>query len=165
MNRKITFYLVLMVLNMACYSENVENNAPTVSADSTKTIISKPIDNKRIAVENSFEEVDPTMFNKTLSQQKKKLSPEEIIKLYYPAVIPKDDHSFQNIKTETKIEGDKTIVTLTHDNQPHITIQGHRIVMALTKEKGEWKVLSIAQQFKCWMRKGGVVWSSDRCLK
>jgi len=62
-----------------------------------------------------------------------------------------------------KKEGNNTIVTLVHDNQPHVSIQGHRIVMTLTKNNNQWEVLSIAQQFKCWSRKDGLVWGTNKC--
>lgn len=163
MKKSLISCLALGAFFTACNSDNATNATVASTTDSVQTTETKPVDNKPIAQENAFEEVSPDAFNKKLSEQKQKLSPEAVIKLYYPAVIPKDDDSFQKIAIETKTEGDKTIVTIVHDNQPHIVIQGHRIVMTMTKEKGQWKVLSIAQQFKCWVRKAGVVWGVDKC--
>lgn len=167
MNRRLFILFALFVIITSCNSSNTEKTAvdttdttnSIVAIDSPSTSVKKEVPNFR---EGDYEEVNVDAFNALLAKEKKALSPQEVMTKYYPAVIPKESTSFENIKIDKKIEGNNTIVTLTHDNQPHIVIQGHRLVMELTKEKGQWKVLSLKQQFKCWKRRG-IVWGVDRC--
>ena len=132
--------------------------------DSIITSTEKFVKKQSVEVEyTGFEDINIAVFKEKLAIHNNKLSPKEIISLYYPAVIPGADDSYQKIEISSRVDGDKTIVTLIHDNQPHIVIQGHRIVMTLTKNESKWEVISIKQQFKCWLRKDGVVWGTDRC--
>lgn len=101
--------------------------------------------------------------NAKLAASTKKISAKEVVKMYYPAEISKKT-SFEKIKVETQERGGKTIVTLTHDNQSeHILIQGHRIVMTLEQKEAHWQIVSLQQQYKCWIRKEGALWSNDKC--
>lgn len=101
--------------------------------------------------------------NTKLAASTKKISAKEVAKMYYPAKIA-DNTSFEKIDLQTEKKGTQTIVTLTHDNQSeHIRIQGHRIVMTLEQKGTQWQIVSIKQQFKCWIREKKALWSNDKC--
>jgi hypothetical protein len=101
--------------------------------------------------------------NAKLAASNKKRTAKEIVQMYYPAEIS-DETSFEKIKVQTEKKGTQTIVTLTHDNQSeHILIQGHRIVMTLEPKDAHWQIVSLQQQYKCWIRKEGGLWSNDKC--
>jgi Icc-related predicted phosphoesterase len=152
--------LILFAIS-ACKNDNSnsENNNSNPS-DSISEVIKGPVSETEMS---DFEEVDIDAFNEKLAKENKSMNPEEILSFYYPAVIPENDDSNQKIDVSSRVEGEHTIVTLVHDNQPHIVIQGHRLVMTLTKNDDKWIVLGLKQQFKCWLRKDNVVWSTDKC--
>lgn len=161
----IFFAFLIAIIFVSCASEQASDTAVNTIEDNTE----KPTNTNTTASTSSsptpsFEEVDPSRFNAQLVAEKQSLSAEDVIKLYYPAVIPENDQSYQKIDIETRTEGQQTIVTLTHDNQPHVVIQGHRIIMTLEQKDQQWTVISMKQQFKCWVRdKNAVAWSADRC--
>ena len=121
---------------------------------------------KPVTQKETFDLVPEGMYrdlNKKLAASSKKISPKEVVQMYYPAEISKST-SFEKIEVQTKKEGAKTIVTLTHDNQSeHIRIQGHRIVMILEQKDAHWQIVSIQQQYKCWIREESSLWSNDKC--
>ena len=166
--KSLPFVLLLFLgLFIACNSDNSENNTTTTSADSTQTIadtISTTKEPIKASQNNEFETVDHSIFSSQLAKESQSISPKAIIKLYYPAVIKEGDSSNEKIDIDSKTEGDKTIVTLVHENQPHASIQGLKIVMTLSKKGGKWEVLSIQRQCKCWFRpRGDNSWGTIPC--
>ncbi len=160
-NTLLPFLCVFVIA--ACTDDNVDSdNINSVSTDSV-SMINEVKDSENNSGLSDFEEVDIDAFNEKLAKENKSMNPKEILSFYYPAVIPEDDDSNQKIDLSSRVEGDKTIVTLVHDNQPHIVIQGHRLVMTLTKNDNKWVVLNLKQQFKCWVRKDNIIWSTDKC--
>jgi hypothetical protein len=119
-----------------------------------------------ITEKEAFDVIPEGMYrnlNAKLAASSKKMSAKEIVKMYYPAEIS-DNTSFEKIKVQTEKKGTQTIVTLTHDNQSeHILIQGHRIVMTLEQKDAHWQIVSMQQQYKCWIRKEGALWSNGKC--
>lgn len=116
--------------------------------------------------QEAFDVVPEGMYrelNAQLAASSKKISAQEVLQMYYPAEIS-NKTSFEKIKVETEKKGRQTIVTLTHDNQSeHLRIQGHRMVMTLEQKEAHWQIVSLQQQYKCWIRKEGVLWSKDKC--
>lgn len=165
----------LSLLITTCSHSNSNNFKNTSDIDSTE--INSPIskvenrtelkENKIISSQDGgLEEVNTDYFKAILAKETKTLSAKDVIKLYYPAKIQQVENSYEKINIKTKKEGNNTIVTLVHDNQPHITIQGHRIILVLTSNNNnnkEWEVISIVQQFKCWARENGSIWGTNRC--
>jgi len=162
----------LSLLIIGCGNSNSDNTENIIPPDSTKLSATESNEaNKLVEKEKStsysqdgkFEDINTDYLKALLVKEKKALSAKDVIKLYYPAKIQNENNSYEKIDIQTKKEGNNTIVTLVHDNQPHVSIQGHRIVMTLTKNNNQWEVLSIAQQFKCWSRKDGLVWGTNKC--
>lgn len=168
--KQISFLLLLVCLSLLITCTNdatseTDNNATTSqdsipspqAPDSTTTILPK---------KEAFDIIPEGMYknlNAKLAASNKKLSAKEVAKMYYPAEISKKT-SFEKIKVQTEKKGTQTIVTLTHDNQSeHIRIQGHRIVMTLEQKNAHWQIVSLQQQYKCWIRKEGALWSNDKC--
>ena len=166
MNIKQGLFLLTLTFFIAC--NNSENKPSTTdTAEQTDSVENNPAPTTTTSSsefeEGTFEEVNPDALNAKLAEASSKLSPEEVVKMHYPAKAPNHHGTYEKIDVQTKQEGDKTIVTLTHDNQPHIAVQGHRIVMTMQQKGKQWEVLSIQQQFKCWVRKEGITWSTYKC--
>ena len=108
--------------------------------------------------------VDISWFLNRNENKLKRMSPREQLALYYPAKVPEGSTSYEFIDVNEKISGDTATVTMIHDNQAHIVVQGHKIIMKLVLKKGEWKIISTVQQFKCWNRsKSDPLWSAFTC--
>lgn len=168
MNTKQGLFLLTLTFLISCNnSENtpstIDDPAQTDSIETSSTSTTVPTTTSSEFKEGAFEEVNPAALNAKLAEATSKLSPEDVVKMHYPAKTPNHHGTYEKIDVQTKQEGDKTIVTLTHDNQPHITVQGHRIVMTMQQKEKQWEVLSIQQQFKCWVRKDGITWSTYKC--
>jgi len=135
---------------------NVIDNNQLPSKDTIKSTLKR----------EAFEVIRKEMYqelNATLAVSTKKINAKEIVQMYYPAKVS-DKTSFEKIEIKTKQKGTQTIVTLTHDNQSeHIRVQGHRIVMTLEQKGTQWQIVSIKQQFKCWIRENKTLWSNDKC--
>lgn len=169
MKQTLNFLLISCFgLLMACQSETpapaVETKAKQdsssnkVSLNETKVAAVSPKEAFEIVPEGVYRNL-----NVKLAASNKKMTPLEVAKMYYPAQIA-DQTSFEKIEVQTEKKGAQTIVTLTHDNQSeHISIQGHRIVITLEEKKAHWQIVAIQQQFKCWLRKEGALWSNDKC--
>ena len=154
----------------ACQSDNTTSTTATSKKqDSTQnTSLPNKVAPKATTttVEETFDVIPEGMYrslNAKLAASSKKMTAKEIVKMYYPAEIS-DKTSFEKIKVQTEKKGAQTIVTLTHDNQSeHISIQGHRIVMTLEQKEAHWQIVALQQQYKCWIRKDGVLWSNNKC--
>lgn len=158
----ITFTCLLT----ACKNDTATSKTEVEVIDSIATTI--PSQTNITSTEKKAFDIVPEgiyrSLNEKLAASNKKISPTDIMQMYYPAKIS-NKASFEKIDLQTEQKEAQTIVTLTHDNQSeHIRIQGHRIIMTLeATSKTQWKILSIQQQFKCWIRKDGALWSNDKC--
>lgn len=161
--------LSLFYLLISCQSEpaTTSPDQPISKSDSNNTYNTLPTASKEVTTPEAFENVPAGVYqnlNEKLAASTSKKTAKEVAQMYYPAKIS-NKTSFEKIDIQTQKEGTQTIVTITHDNQSeHTSIQGHRIVMTLEKKGTHWQIVSIQQQFKCWIRKeNGATWSSDKC--
>ena len=152
-------------LLVACTTDSTATELNTTQ-DSIQNNQSSNNSANPVAEKEAFDIVPEGMYrdlNAKLAASSKKRTAKEIAQMYYPAKIS-DHTSFEKIKIQTEKKGTQTIVTLTHDNQSeHILIQGHRIVMTLEQKDVHWQIVSLQQQYKCWIRKKGGLWSNDKC--
>jgi hypothetical protein len=168
MKQILNFLLITSFgLLIACTSDaTTETNDSQTSQDSIPNVQASDNTATPVPEKEAFDVIPEGMYKKLnakLAASSKKLSAKEVAKMYYPAEISKKT-SFEKIKVQTEEKGTQTIVTLTHDNQSeHILIQGHRIVMTLEQKDAHWQIISLQQQYKCWIRKGGALWSNDKC--
>jgi len=167
MKQTLIFLLITcFALLIACKTDTTTTAETNTTQDSipnnqASNNIATPVPEKE-----AFDIVPEGMYrdlNAKLAASSKKLSAKEVVQMYYPAEIS-DNTSFEKIKVQTEEKGTQTIVTLTHDNQSeHILIQGHRLVMTLEQKDAHWQIVSLQQQYKCWIRKEGGLWSNDKC--
>lgn len=152
---------------MACQTDTTTTDKNNTQ-DSLKSDLSPNLNEKSLVAtpKEAFDLVPEGIYrdlNAKLAASKSKMSAKEVIQMYYPAKVS-NNTSFEKIDIQEKKEGSKTIVTLTHDNQSeHIRIQGHRILMTLEQKAAHWQIVSIQQQYKCWLRTEGALWSNDKC--
>ena len=141
---QLTLILYWSILVIGCGNSNLDTTENVPQPDSTELSPAKSNEANKVVEkekpssynqDGKFEEVNTDYLKDLLAKEKRKLSAKDVIKLYYPAKIQHANNSYEKIDIVTKKEGNNTIVTLVHDNQPHTTIQGHRIVMTLTNGK------------------------------
>ncbi|BDS11049.1 hypothetical protein [Aureispira anguillae] len=161
--------LFFAFLLLGCQSETNQTSTKTVHQTDTTVHNNIRQESKQpivTASENSFEAIPAGQYrslNEKLKKTTKTISAKEVIKLYYPAKIT-NEKSYEKIDVQSEEKGGQTIVTLTHDNQSeHVSIQGHRIVMTLQQKDKHWQIVALKQQFKCWVRKNGILWGTDKC--
>lgn len=162
---------IIIISSFCLLISGCHNDANNSVTDVTVDTLSSPKDSiEQQPIETVpkplFETVPTGMYqslNTKLAAAAKKFNPEQVIKMYYPAKIAKVN-SYEKIDVRTEKKGKQTIVTLTHDNQSdHISIQGHRLIMTLEKQKGQWQIVVLKQQFKCWIRKDNTLWGTEKC--
>lgn len=163
---KCIYGLILILILSAC-SEEVNNSIGQQECDNLSPIRLMESDNSIDASVHQAELIDTVDISWFLNRNEEKLkrmSPRQQFELYYPAKVPEGSTSYEFIDVNEKINGDTATVTMIHDNQAHIAVQGHKIIMKLVLNEGEWKIISIFQQFKCWKRpKSDPVWSAYVC--
>ena len=107
-----------------------------------------------------FENIDFSKFNIKLSQKTEKMTPKEVMQLYYPH--KKGDEGNEQIILSEKILNNKnTEVTLIHEGLLDDSIRGYQYKMILKKKKDHWKVASLKKNWKCY--RGHSYWGIELC--
>ena len=151
---------------IACTTDSTLTTEPSTTIDSVQSSLPSPKKAILVPKKEAFDLIPEEIYrnlNTKLAASNKKISAQEVIKMYYPAELA-NKTSFEKIKVQTEIKALQTIVTLTHDNQSeHLLIQGHRIIMTLEKKDAHWQIVALRQQYKCWIRTAGALWSNYKC--
>lgn len=157
--------MVLVSSIVVACAYNHEKDVQQLKKDSIHTTSNEISISDISVIKNStaYQQIDSNLIKRRIKDLSLNRKASDIIRNYYPAKVASTE-GFESITINERQSGDTTIVVLTHDNQPHVTVQGHRIELFLRKGKQGWTVLKIQQQFKCWKRtKGTRVWSSYPC--
>ena len=113
------------------------------------------------ACEESFEHVDPTIFNNSISERSDIVTSEDLVNAYYHPTLGEGNPS---LTIETKpYKGDMVLITLIHDGLLDDSIKALKIIMIAKKESGTWTVIEIKKNWKCREGRGHVNWGSDLC--
>lgn len=127
----------------------------------TDSVIDKsdPISTKSI---EEFENIDVTEFNINLAQKAIKMSPIDIMKMYYPHKAGQEGK--EEITISKKILDNGNIeVTLIHDYQLDDAVKGEKYIMELNKQVDNWTVLVLKKNWKCYPTRGHTDWSIKLC--
>ncbi|GEM_PF-2140582 len=126
------------------------------------TIEQKQIDEQTPAIAEEFEEINVSDFNIKLSQNTAELSPEDIMKLYYPLKVETDEGNEKIIISKRTLNNGNIEVKLIHDNLLDDSVKGIKIIMELSKSNNRWFVVSLKNNWKCW--RGHSNWGIEDCL-
>lgn len=131
----------------------------------TNTIIEKTeLESKTTELNERFEEVDILELNRTLRQADKNLSSREVMQLFYPYQVKSSEGNEKINIEEEKLDNGNTLVTLIHDNLMDDSVKGKKYVIELYKKEGNWVVLSLKKNWKCWEGRGHSNWDTEFCL-
>jgi len=109
----------------------------------------------------SFESIDSTKFNKSISGKTDIETAEDLILLYYGF---RESEGEANITIETKELGSGIIqVILEHDKLMDDSLRALKIVMIVKMNGQSWTVLEIKKNWKCWEGRGHTNWGTEYC--
>ena len=86
------------------------------------------------------------------------------MQLYYPFEVENREGNEEININEKTLENGNTLVTLIHDNQMDDSVKGEKFIMELAKSEGQWNVLSIKKNWKCYEGRGHTDWGTAFCL-
>jgi len=109
----------------------------------------------------SFENIDPTEFNKKISERTEVETAEDLMQVYYNPSLG-EGNPVLTIDTQSYKNG-KVLITLIHDGLLDDTIRALKIIMIAKKEKGIWTVFEIKKNWKCRDGRGHKDWGIDQC--
>jgi len=109
----------------------------------------------------SFEPVDPSLFNAEIRGRTDIASPEELIKLFYGSGPGEGTRSFT---VEAKETGAGVFeIMLVHEGLADDSVDSEKILMEARKENGKWTVLGIRRAWKCKPGRGRASWGTEAC--
>ncbi len=153
---RIIFIMLLSVILFSC-NQNTDR----------KEVIESPIEEAKTDIETSsedFEHFETDEFNQIVAGHEKDLSAKEVMQLYYPFEVENSEGNEEININEKTLENGNTLVTLIHDNQMDDSVKGEKFIMELAKSEGQWNVLSIKKNWKCYEGRGHTDWGTAFCL-
>jgi len=113
------------------------------------------------AVGGKIEE-DADDLNHEISAHGGAMTPEEIIKMYYPHQVNPEGKEIITIDKED-LEDGNVKVTLIDDNMVDDSQKTSKIEMTMQPVGEAWKVLKIEKQWKCYEGRGHTDWGIQSC--
>ncbi len=113
----------------------------------------------------AFEIINTDELNRVLLEETKDLSAREVMELYYPRELETGEGN-ENEKitvSEKTLKNGNTEITLIHDNRLDDSVKGEKYIMELKGTDGEWEVVSLKKNWKCWDGRGHVDWGTELC--
>lgn len=150
------WYLVLlMVFLISC-----DQSSRKEMSNTEKQVSSNESDTNNI---EKFQEINFNYLNKILSQKTEKLSVRQIMNIYYPININNEEGNQIITIQERNLDNGTIEVELIHDNQLDDSIKAVKHLMILNNEGGNWEVISLKKNWKCWDGRGHTNWNIELC--
>lgn len=150
------WYLVLlMVFLISC-----DQSSRKEMSNTEKQVSSNESDTNNI---EKFQEINFNYLNKILSQKTEKLSVRQIMNIYYPINIDNEEGNQIITIQERNLDNGTIEVELIHDNQLDDSIKAVKHLMILNNEGGNWEVISLKKNWKCWDGRGHTNWNIELC--
>lgn len=153
-------YFLTFWISLSMLSCNQNPNKP--NSESTKQQSETQLEIAEISEE--FVEIEIFGLNKILTKIEVNRSAKEIMELYYPYKVAANEGNEKISIQEEALKNGNLLVTLIHDNFLDDSVKGEKHLMELKKEKGEWTVISIKKNWKCWEGRGHTDWGIELCL-
>ncbi len=109
-----------------------------------------------------FRSIDTSHINRELSKLGTTISPEQVLKIYYPHEAGHEGTEELTISQKTLSSGSVEL-TLVHDHLPDDSIMGQKVVMELKRDEEGWTVLSLKTNWRCRIGRGHTTWGIDLC--
>ncbi len=151
--KKALFSLLILAL-WACQPQEKETDQ-TATEETTKS--EEPAKPKE-----DVQYVDVSKFNQELASMSEALSPEAIMKKYYPHEAGEEGNESVNIN-QTQLDNGNTEVTLIHDNMLDDAVKATKLVMELEPKGDQFTVASLKKSFKCRQGRGHADWGAAPC--
>ena len=109
----------------------------------------------------NFDFIDPTEFNKKISNRIDIETAKELIMIYYN--YPENE-GIPNLMVESKKTDNGYIeITLIHDGQKDDSVSGIKIIMIAELNNKKWNVIEIKTNRKCREGRGHTYWDTELC--
>lgn len=128
--------------------------------NSTLTTTEKTTNKK---MKEEFKRLKTEGINKKLMVAEQGISPEDIMRLYYPLEVNPNEGKEKITIESTNNSRSKTTVTLIHDNLLDDSVQAKKIIMDLQQKGSKWLVVSLKKNWKCWKGRGHSTWGIENC--
>ncbi|HLS29679.1 MAG TPA: hypothetical protein VK021_02360 [Flavobacteriaceae bacterium] len=155
---KTTITLFLTIILLSCnqrIDKDTQRYKRPQESEKTKTTTDK---------KEKFKTLVSDQINQTLVETNKKLTPSDVMKLYYPHELKTDEGNETIEICEKRGKNDHIIVTLIHDNLLDDSQKAVKYVMELKKTNDKWTVVSVKMNWKCWPDRGHTDWGTDYCI-
>lgn len=113
--------------------------------------------------EEKFSNINYEELNQKISQSSKKLSPKDIMKIYYPKEVGFTEGNQKIIIKEQVLKNGNVEVELIHDNQLDDSVRGEKYLLELRKHNKNWLVVSLKYNWRCWNGRGHSSWGIKFC--
>ncbi len=110
-----------------------------------------------------YEELDITEINKKIAESVGILTPEEIMRMYYPYKVETNEGNEIITMNTTMLNKENIEVVLIHDNFLDDSVKGVKYVMCLKNIDSGWKVISLKKNWKCRDGRGHTDWGIELC--
>lgn len=150
------WYLVLLMMFLI----SCDQSSRKEMSNTEKQVSSNESDTNNI---EKFQEINFNYLNKILSQKTEKLSVRQIMNIYYPINIDNEEGNQIITIQERNLDNGTIEVELIHDNQLDDSIKAVKHLMILNNEGGNWEVISLKKNWKCWDGRGHTNWNIELC--
>ena len=125
--------------------------------------VSDELNDNQVKTEE-FEEIDISEINKKITETTpQKLTPTEIMKIYYPYKADNQEGNEIITMNTTKLNNGIIEVTLIHDNLIDDSVKGYKYIMSLKQNNSKWVVVSLKKNWKCRDKRGHTNWGIKLC--
>lgn len=148
---KLILTVLVIAILFSCKTEKAKEITPK---EKTTTSV------KTEATEK-FKEVDFSIINDKLAKSTEHLSPQDIMRMYYPLRVENGEGNEKITISERKLSNEKVEVTLIHDNFMDDSVKGEKHIMVLNHQNGKWTITTLRKNWKCY--RGHKDWGVELC--
>ncbi|MCH7974716.1 MAG: hypothetical protein IH949_12690 [Bacteroidetes bacterium] len=149
--RFLYFFLIASLL-FSCNQES--------KIESPDELISKQVGAKNT---EEYKELDITEINKKITNSVEKLTPEVIMRMYYPYKVETSEGNEIITMHTTRLNKENVEVILIHDNFLDDSVKGEKYVLYLKNIDSKWIVISLKKNWKCRDGRGHKDWGIGLC--
>jgi len=120
---------------------------------------------KQVGAKNTeeYKELDITEINKKITNSVERLTPEVIMRMYYPYKVETSEGNEIITMHTTRLNKENIEVVLIQDNFLDDSVKGEKYVMYLKNIDSKWIVVSLKKNWKCRDERGHKDWGIELC--
>ena len=108
-----------------------------------------------------FRTIDPTDFNKKITNRTDIKTAEQLIEIYYD--YPTNEGIPQLEIEKRELEDNKVEISLIHDRQQDDSQRATKIILTAERNGEAWTILEIKENWKCYDGRGHTDWGIELC--